>query len=366
MPFYQYRVTNSQGETVMGTLQSESADAANQALRSGGYQVQLLEELTSSGTVKPTFKPSTKPVSNTKVHQQSPAHKPVAVSKSQPVRLVEAPSPGPILHSIPSKPTPDQFKTKKGSDKDLFFLFSQLGSYLNSGVNPALAITDLSKRTPHHFRSSLAHVASVVSEGGRISDVLEKYPYLYPPDVVGTLRAGEAAGFMPEAMQEIASKLEVSHRLKRRLVYFLYMFIGTIALAPLIYGTVQGALRSIKEQDAAGGSLPVITTLSKSVGGSIAKDLPVTLLIFASLTGLILFFNSMPMRRFRHMLIMRTPVLGGRARAESMARMTWAMGLVSRAGLSAQRTFLLGLESVPNLYLRELLEQEGQQMVESD
>jgi len=352
----------------MGTLQAQNVDAAHQALHGGGYQVQLLEELTASGQVKPTTSqaPVVRPKSNTAVHQRQPASSTNPVSKPQTARTHETPSPGPVLHSIPTKITPDQFKTKKGSDKDLFFLFSQLGSYFKSGVNPALALNDLAKKSPAHFRPSLTHMASKVSEGGRMSDVLEKYPYLYPPDVVGTVRAGEASGFMPEAMNELAAKLEVSHRLKRRLNYFFYILILTIATAPLVYGTIQGALKSIKEQDAAGGNLPVLSTIGHGIGGSITKDLPVTFLIAACFTGIVLWVNSMPMRRFRHVLIIRFPVLGGRARAESMARLTWAMTMVSRAGLSPQRTFLLGLESVPNLYLREILEQEGNLMVESD
>ena len=134
----------------------------------------------------------------------------------------------------------------------------------------------------------------------------------------------------------------------------------------MILGTVQGALASIKQQDTAGGELPVMATLGKAVGKSLLHDLPLTLLIFGSIWAFIAWFNSMPMRQFRHMIIIRTPVLGGRAMAESMARLTWAMGMVSRGGLSPQQTFLLGLQSVPNLFVQQKLKEEGQRMGESD
>ena len=199
-----------------------------------------------------------------------------------------------------------------------------------------------------------------------MSDAFEAFPYLYPPDVVGTIRAGETAGFLPEAMDEIADKMQASDRLKRKLFYFWAMFIATFAITPVILGVVEGSLASIAAQDAAGGNLPVGGTFGKAVGVNFIRELPLTLLIGGGMWGFLAWFNSMKMRDLRHKLVMRTPVIGGRAMAESMARFTWAMSMVSRGGLSPQNTFLLALESVPNLAIRKRLEDQGQQMSESE
>lgn len=385
MPFYQYSVRNNQGQTVLGTLQADNVDAARSALVSGGYAVDKLEELASSNSflrhkptpaapaakaVTPAPAPKVQPVKRPAAAKAVPTQTVAAQPAARPVapqRRPETPGPGPHLNAIPDPaPQKDFYKTKYGNDKDLFFLFSQLGSYFRSGINPAQGLTDLSRRVPARYQDSLKHAASVVSEGGRMSTVLEKYPYLYPPDVVGTVRAGEAAGFMPDAMEEVASKMEISHRLKRRLKYFNIMFILTIASAPMVLGTIQGGLKSMELQDQAGGNLPAVQTVGKSIGVSLFHDLPVTLLIFGALWALYAWFNSMPMRRFRHVLVIRTPVIGGRAMAESMARLTWAMGMVSKAGLSPQQTFQLALQAVPNQFVRERLRAEGEKMTESD
>jgi len=380
MPFYQYSVTNNQGQTVLGTLQATNADAARAALTSSGYTVQSVLELESTGVARPTkSRPTPAPAqpaspaarqtsrpSQTPGVRQSGLNQTAVQPQPVPLRKPELNS-TPQINSIPAGPAKkDTYKTKNGRDRDLFFLFSQLGSYFRSGVNPVLALNDMARKTPPRYQDSLKHAGQVVSEGGRMSDVFEKYPYLYPPDVVGTVRAGETAGFLPEAMDEIASKLELSHRMKKRLKYFSYIFVATIAMAPMIYGMVQGSLHSIAVQDDANGSLPVVGTLGRSVGASLWHDLPVTLLLFGAMAGLITWLNSMPMRRFRHMMIIRMPVFGGRAMSESMARFTWAMGMVSRGGLSAQQTYLLGLQSVPNLFVRERLETEGHKMTESE
>ena len=261
---------------------------------------------------------------------------------------------------------PTEVKTKPGKDSDLFFLFTQLGSYLRSGMNPAQSLNDLALRTPERYRESLKYAAQVVGEGGRMSDAFEAFPYLYPPDVIGTIRAGEVAGFMPEAMEEIADKMHASHALKKKLFYFQFMFIAAFVATPLILGVIEGSLASIKEQDTAGGSLPVVGTVAKSVGASFIRDLPITLLVIAVIWGFLRWLHSMKMRDFRHQLIVRLPVIGARATAESMARFTWAMTMISRGGMSPQNTFLLALQSVPNLAIRKRLHIEGQRMSEQD
>ena len=263
-------------------------------------------------------------------------------------------------------PPADVVKTKRGKDRDLFFLFSQLGSYFRSGMNPAQSLTDLTSRTPEKYRESLQRAAAVVSEGGRMSDALEAYPYLYPPDVIGTIRAGETAGFLPEAMEEVADKMQGSDRLKKRLFYYQLIFAATFGIIPIILAVIDGSLASMKTQDAAGGSLPPVATLVAAALRALLAVLPLSTFIFLIAWGLTTWLNSMRMRQFRHSLIVRIPVIGGRASAESMARFTWAMAMVSKGGLSPQNTFLLALESVPNLAIRERLAEQGRQMTESD
>ena len=358
MPFYQYKVSDKQGQVLQGTLQAASPDAAKSALVTAGYTVREVREQSSQAPI-PTPTASQPMPAMPQVRPQSAFASVPAVSRPEIGR-------SPQLNQQANPTATAQVKTKNGRDRDLFFLFSQLGSYFRSGMNPAQSLTDLATRTPERYRESLLHAAQVVSEGGRMSDAFESYPYLYPPDVAGTIRAGETAGFLPEAMDEIADKMEASHRLKKRLFYFQIMFVVAFAVSPIIFGVIEGSLDSIKLQDAAGGSLPVGSTFGKAVGKSFVHELPITLALAAGFWAFMAWFQSMKMRDFRHALVARLPVLGPRARAESMARFTWAMTLISRGGLSPQNTFLLGLQSVPNLAIRKTLEEEGQRMGESD
>lgn len=363
MPFYLYNVSNSQGQVLQGTLQAANTDAARMALTSAGYVVHEIREQGASTPVTVPAVSSPKPT----------APRPFAAQTFTPPAGGVVRTPRPEVNSNvqvnnPAGPTakPNEVKTKPGKDKDLFFLFTQLGSYFRAGMNPAQSLNDLALRTPERYRESLKYAAQVVGEGGRMSDAFEVFPYLYPPDVVGTIRAGEVAGFMPEAMEEIADKMQASHALKKKLFYFQFMFIAAFVATPLILGVIEGSLASIKDQDTAGGSLPVVGTVAKAVGVSLIRDLPITLIVVAVFWVFLRWWHSMRMRDFRHQLVARLPVIGGRATAESMARFTWAMTMISRGGMSPQNTFLLALQSVPNLAIRKRLHVEGQRMSEQD
>jgi type II secretory pathway component PulF len=259
-----------------------------------------------------------------------------------------------------------QIKTKFGRDRDLFFLFSQLAQYFRSGVSPHVGLSNLAQRSRPRYQESLEAAAAAVGEGKRLSDVFERYPYLYPPDVVGTLRAGETAGYLGEACDRIADQLQMSNRLKRRLAWFLIILIGLVVAFPIVYAIVNASLSSIAAQDKAGGSLPVAGTLVTAVRVELVRILPIALPCLVAFIGFLFFWHSMPMRELRHRIVLGFPVLGGRVKAEAMARFTWAMGMVSRGGMSGQNTFLLAAETVPNLILRRKLVDAAKSMHEAE
>lgn len=361
MPFYQYSVSNKQGQLLEGTLQAANHDAARLALSNAGYSIyeireRLMAPQTAQTPAPPRTVPPPKPAPpSARVTPPPPRPKPVELASSPKINAVTG-----------GKTAPARVKTKPGRDKDLFFLFTQMGSYFRSGINPAQALVDLTARTRPLYHDSLRYAAQVVSEGGRLSDALEHYPYLYPPDVIGVLRAGEASGFLPDATDEIARKMESSNHIKRRLFYFQWLFATTVLVTPVILAVIQGSLYSIQKQDVAGGTLNTGKVLGTGFLLSFLRDLPISLAVFGVIWAFHAWFNSMKMRDFRHKLVLRTPVIGPRARIEALSRFTWALGLISRGGLSPQSTYLLALQSVPNMALRRQLEAQGHQMTESD
>ncbi len=334
MRFFHYQATDSNGRATEGTIRAATPDAAMDALRQSGYRVTALGDRPAA------------PV------------RPASVQASAPVV-------GPS--STPDAPTPVAIvKTRRGKDNDLYFLFSQFGNLFRAGVTPVQAFDTLASRVPARYAESLREMGRNTGERGRISDVMERYPYLYPPDVVGTIRAGETAGFLPEAAQKVADQMQSSHRLKRRLGWIFAYLLIMMALMPMIYAILQGSLASIAQQNQADGNLPVIATLRSAVGKQVGSVLPWSIATAVAGLALIYGWNTMPLRELRHRLMLRFPFAGKRIWAEAMARFTWASGMISRGGMPPQKVFELAADTVPNHEIRERLRTAAQGMRETE
>jgi general secretion pathway protein F len=196
--------------------------------------------------------------------------------------------------------------------------------------------------------------------------VMKRYPYLYPYDVVGSLRAGEMTGHLDQACTVVADQKESSVKLRRKLTWFAWLFLGTIASIPINYAAINGSLKSMERQDAAGGNLNVKDTLITAMKEEAIKVAPWAVPTLLGIVAMGYIWNTMPLRRVRHAAVLWVPFLGGRAKAEAMARFTWAMALISRGGVSPQQTFQLAADTVPNDIIRDRLVSTGSTMHESE
>ncbi|MCC7229593.1 MAG: type II secretion system F family protein [Fimbriimonadaceae bacterium] len=337
MPFFQYQATDKQGNPIQGTVQASDVQEASRALALQGFRVSDLRE---PGAAPPIARPATAPpnpiesVRPSGVALQPPAAKPI----------------GPIR------------KTRKGTDKDTYFLFSQIASYLKAGTNPATAFAEVGRKYPRSdYREAFQMVAAKVTEGKGIAEIMEQYPYLFSPNVVGQVRAGEYGGYLPEAMDSIVDQADASRKMRR---WFLWLGISVFSILPSYLigkGLLGGVLRSWDTQEATGGTAPV----GPAVMAGIVKEFSGPLGIFSivSMTLLIVgiyVWQQMPLRVTRHRLALAVPTVGKRARAEAFAAFAWNLSHLGKAGITPIQSWQLAADTVPNQAIREtLLEQRA-------
>jgi type IV pilus assembly protein PilC len=102
------------------------------------------------------------------------------------------------------------------STRDLMFFFQQLSSLAKSGISLYAALENLAARTHNrNLARTAAEMAEKARTGGRISDVMEHYPRIYPPHIIGMIRAGELGGFLDIALSEMAHNYEQNIALYR-------------------------------------------------------------------------------------------------------------------------------------------------------
>ncbi|MEZ0326242.1 MAG: type II secretion system F family protein [Fimbriimonas sp.] len=352
MPFFQYSATDKAGRQVNGTLQAASPDAAVQALRGAGLttvdirapkkQIALAQTPRTATPVPPPSRIA-EPSTRAPIQRPRPQFHPITVAAAQ----------------------QETVKTRPGSDKDLYFLLTQLGDFYRTGISPSQALMHLADRSPDLYRQSLKYASAKVGEGGSLADALAKYPNLYPEHVIGCIRAGEAAGFVPDAVSRMAATVLSARRIGVKTLIFFLMAASMAVITPLSLGVINGSLDSIKAQDAAGGSLPVAGTISFAIAQQMKLMAPLALLIAAAFWAFLWYWKQAPLRRLRHSLGL-TPPLRRRAQTEAMQWVSWSLSMATRAGLNHQAAYLLALQSIPNLHLRERAVKEAMQAKENE
>lgn len=342
MAFYQYSARDSAGKNLEGTIEAQSSNEALHLLITRGLRTpRILAEKKDAPRAGPAVQAAPK-------RQEA---------KSSPATALQ-------INPIAAAPPPQIRKSKKASDRERFFLFAQVADQLRAGINPAQCFGQLAQGyRVSKFRESLAMVAAAAAEGRPISDVLALWPYLYPEHVVGLMRAGEMGGFMPDAAATISEQALSAHKFK--LFHFWIWLVAVNLLGiPLAFMWRQSVLATwdkYEETAGSGGSAVAFQTLGSTF---LWPWLPIFIAIIAAVLGLRAYLGTRPMRRFRHEVGLRTPVLGGRARNESVTVFTWVLSRLSRGGVAPNRSWEMAVESVPNLAMQERLRCAGVMMNE--
>jgi type II secretory pathway component PulF len=197
-------------------------------------------------------------------------------------------------------------------------------------------------------------------QGRSVSSEMDLRPTQYAPYIPPTIKIGEISGALPEAMDQIAETSKRAHTftvMQMTLVTMLpfMIYIGSYgyaisnasrnAINRHIAGTVQ-ALPNESMQDL--GKRVLFEELSKQ-SPMVWKGFWIALCV-SVFFGLIMIPTF---RKTRHMLAMALPFAYGRAKAEAIERVTWALSKGMTAGLSAASIMHTAVSTIPNLWLRD-------------
>src|ERR1044072_2114571 len=362
MPFFEYSAIDRQGNSINGQVEATTRDEAALNLTRTGLLVSRLAESNAP--------PASAPRRPVQTISQAAASAPVSrtpVSVPAPQRAQAAPAPSAQRIAPPKAATPAVIRTKAGTDKDLYFVFSQLQSYAKAGSNPVEYLTNVANGCPRaDYREALMAAADAAKEGKPISDVFERYTDLFPPHIVGMTRAAEYGGFFPEAYNFITDQSHSSHKFRIWFKWLLAVAIMVGACIPVGWLGVRAASAAWDANEKTGGSGNGWATL----GASLWKVTvwPCAPIIVVLVIGTWIFartWQARPMREKRHRMALIVPTVGKPARAESIAVFSWTMSMLAKTGLAPRTVWDLSTGTMPNLELRRQMEDTGRRMSES-
>ena len=247
-----YEATDSTGQTVMGRLDGANEAEVRVRLQQMGYRPQAVALNPGSQTLQgmpaqqpgavnpgsqtlqalPARQPGAGSMTQTQTQSQMPAAQRQTISRQGPTQAAASqviPRTGGIILSgnaartvatasqaagltgfSAQRPQPADVSNVGGvNDRDRLFFFQQLASLVKSGMTIFTALDNLGPRTQNRGLAQAAtEMADKARNGGRVSDVMERYPRIFEEHIVGLVRAGELGGFLEIVLSEIALNYE--------------------------------------------------------------------------------------------------------------------------------------------------------------
>jgi len=193
MPKFEYQATDPEGRPVADVIEAESRMMATVKLRQQGLAIQRLE-------------------------QESERPPQARYSPLYPLRPVSA---------------------RRLSD-----FYAQLAELLAAGVPIYEATESLKGRVDRRLESILAEVTPKLGEGEDASQILAKYPQIFPGHIQAMLKAGETSGNLDQICAAIAGQYEEEHDLRQKMrlprMYYGLVIIMAILIPPFPWIIARG------------------------------------------------------------------------------------------------------------------------------
>lgn len=244
-------------------------------------------------------------------------------------------------------------------DYDQWMLLNQMGTILRAGIGPTQMLEELGQRQSlkPKVRRALLEMARMTGQGVALSDAMGVFPEIFPEGVSGSTRAGEAGGYLPDALLSTSLQIQDSWRVRRWYLWTSTSIFSTVVLLPLISVFRQGGEALGASLNNGMGENQDFVGLYLEAMGSAFMGWPLIgfLLICALFILGPYLFGRLGFLKMRHSLAAKLPLVGRRTRLETARELSFHLERLSVAGISPYRAFGLAAGAIPNKLYRDQL-----------
>lgn len=307
MAAFEYRAINAKGQTVKGTIESDTVKLARQQLKSKELTLLEIDE----------------------VHKKEHSSK------------------GPLF-------------AQRISMRHLAHITRQLAALLGSGlsIDEALEITAKQLDSARAKRILLG-VRSRILEGQSLAQACSAFPSTFPPLYRATVEAGESSGKLDQVLQRLADYLGEKGQLHSKLqMAMIYPVMLTSVSLLVVIGLLAYVVPEITSVfDKMGGELPTITKVLIACS-DFFKHYGLVLLL--AVIGLFIGANAIlrlpePRMRF-HYLLLNTPFIARFAKGMNTARFTRTLAILTNSGVELLQALRISSQVLTNNAMQKAVE----------
>ncbi len=312
MPTFCYQAVDSRGQISTGTIQAQDAREAQRLLSQRGLMVQQVMRV-------------------------------------------------PDQAATPSTPSASmlEWESSEVSPHTMAFLMVQLQALLKAGHSAAEAFRLVSGRVNHkRLDQACAEIAEKAAQGVPISQAMLAYPRLFPAFVVGAIQAGEAGGYLPDAIGHLVEYYENWRLFRMWGVPAKGCFLITVLTLPIVAPFGLGLIYALRQFTGSEMGNPA-KGLGVMFQGWWQAFLQIGLPLLFGLVvawGVWVLVNRMEWVRARFQLW--APLVWDYAdwvRAQSLQMFLYHLSRLSAAGFSPASVWELAVRTVPNVAIASSL-----------
>ncbi len=270
----------------------------------------------------------------------------------------------PVQIILEKKKLSTAFKIKSVSIKDLAIFSRQFSTMISAGV-PVLQSLNIIRDQVEN--KTLAEIVSKVrddiGQGSTLSDALAKFPTVFSNLYVNMIKAGESAGILDGILQRLATYLEKSDALKRKIksammypVMVLSVAIGvTVFLMVAVIPTFKDVFSSF------GKELPLPTRVVIQISEFMMKFfMPPQVFIEAaviigSVLGIRSFMRTRKGQMFWNGLQLKMPMFGILIRKVAIAKFARTLGTLIKSGVAILEALEITAKTAGNVVVEEAI-----------
>ena len=238
---------------------------------------------------------------------------------------------------------------------DLVVFTRQLATMIDAGIAIVQALQALAEQTPNKFmRDVINDVCSRVQSGESYSEALQKHPKVFNRLYVSMISAGEKGGMIAEIMARLATYLENTERLRKKvktaLMYPTAVTVVAVGITTFLLVKVIPVFKDV--YTGFGAKLPGPTQVLMDIS-DLVRHWFVLLIILAgaAIWGWLAFIKTKSGREFWDARRIKLPIFGGIAHKICLARFTRTLASLIRSGVPILEVLQIVSQTVGNVIM---------------
>jgi len=247
----------------------------------------------------------------------------------------------------------------KVSLSDLVVFTRQLATMIEAGIAIVQALQSLAEQTPNKImRDVIRDVCSRVESGESFSDALLKHPKTFNKLYCSMIAAGEKGGLLAEIMARLATYLEKTERLRKKvktaLMYPIAVTVVAIGITTFLLVKVIPTFKEV--YTGFGAKLPGPTQTLMDISDIVRHYL--ILFVLAAGAGIwswLYYIKTKPGREFWDGRRIKLPIFGPIAHKICLARFTRTLASLVRSGVPILEVLQIVSQTVGNVVMEKAI-----------